>query len=428
MAYYDALTDLPNRRMFERKVMMQLNDADKHQTKIAILFLDLDGFKFINDSLGHGIGDQVLKEVAHRLKRSTREIDTIGRMGGDEFTVCVPQVQNSLDIEPIAQRILEELRLPFHVQGHDFYLTVSIGAAFYPEHGHHAEMLMHHADTALYKVKENGKNHLRIYSPTMNEEAVHRQQLESELHKALERNQFVVHYQPQIDVQTDTIIGMEALVRWNHPTHGLLYPADFIAISEETGLIVPIGSQVLDIACRQCKEWHNMGFTNLRIAVNLSQIQLRQENLVQMVERILQETKLVPASLELEITESIAMHNADFVVSQLHKLVALGIQISIDDFGTGFSSLSYLSKFPIHRLKIDRSFITNISNHSESAIISSIVGLAQNLNLGVIVEGVETELQRNALPKLGCNEMQGYLFSKPLPADVCLALLQKKAH
>ncbi|MFD0697056.1 EAL domain-containing protein [Paenibacillus sp. GCM10027628] len=425
MAYYDALTDLPNRRLFERKVMMHMNEADEKRSKIAILYLDLDGFKFINDSLGHGVGDQVLKEVAIRLKRSTREPDTVGRMGGDEFTICLPFVPTFEDVQPIAERILHELRQPFHLQDQDFYLTASIGVAFYPDHGHHAEMLMHHADTALYKVKEHGKNHIKVYSKAMNEEAIRRQQLESELHKALDQNEFVVHYQPQIDVQTNKIIGMEALVRWDHPVRGLLYPGDFIAIAEETGLIVPIGSQVLDIACRQCKEWHNDGFSNLRIAVNLSQIQLRQDNLVETVAHTLQKTGLPPASLELEITESIAMHNADFVVAQLHKLVALGIQISIDDFGTGFSSLSYLSKFPIHRIKIDRSFITNISNNTESAIITSIVGLAQNLNLSVIVEGVETELQRNVLPKLGCNEMQGYLFSKPLPPEVCVPLLQK---
>ncbi|MEW9698762.1 EAL domain-containing protein [Paenibacillus sp. SI8] len=424
MAYYDALTDLPNRRLFERKVMMHLNEADRQQTKIAILYLDLDGFKFINDSLGHGVGDQVLKEVAVRLKRSTREPDTIGRMGGDEFTICLPHVRSDADVQPITDRILQELRQPFQLQGNDFYLTASIGVAFYPDHGHHAEMLMHNADTALYKVKELGKNHMKIYSQSMNEEAIRRQQLESELHKALERNEFVVHYQPQIDVQTNTIIGMEALVRWNHPTRSLLYPGDFIGIAEETGLIVPIGTKVLEIACIQGKKWHDQGFNDLRIAVNLSQIQLRQNNLIETVERILLQTGLPPSSLELEITESIAMHNADLVVTQLNQLVELGIQISIDDFGTGFSSLSYLSKFPIHRLKIDRSFITNISNRSESAIISSIVGLAQNLNLSVIVEGVETELQRSVLPQLGCNEMQGYLFSKPVPADVCAPLLE----
>ncbi|NEW06554.1 EAL domain-containing protein [Paenibacillus sp. SYP-B3998] len=425
MAYYDALTDLPNRRLFERQVMMHLNEADERKTKVAILYLDLDGFKFINDSLGHGVGDQVLKEVAIRLKRSIREQDTIGRMGGDEFTVCLPDLQSFQDMLAIAERILHELRQPFQLEGHDFYLTTSIGASFYPDHGSYAEMLMHNADTALYKVKEHGKNHVKIYSPTMNEEAVRRQLLESELHKALERNELVVHYQPQIDVKTSKIFGMEALVRWNHPTRSLLYPGDFIAIAEETGMIVPIGAKVLEIACKQCKQWQEQGFADLRIAVNLSQIQLRQDNLVETVERVLIDTGLPPATLELEITESIAMHNADFVVTQLHNLVALGIQISIDDFGTGFSSLSYLSKFPIHRLKIDRSFITNISNKSESAIIASIVSLAQNLNLSVIVEGVETELQRTVLPQLGCNEMQGYLFSKPVPAEVCIPLLEK---
>ncbi|MFC5453020.1 sensor domain-containing protein [Paenibacillus aestuarii] len=425
MAYYDALTDLPNRRLFERKVMLHLNEADEGQTKIAILYLDLDGFKFINDSLGHSFGDLVLKEVAARLKSSTREIDTVGRMGGDEFTICIPHVRTTEDVQPIAERILHELRQPFQLQGQDFYLSASIGVALYPDHGSQAEMLMHHADTALYKVKEYGKNHVKIYSQSMNEEAIRRQQLESELHKALKRDEFILHYQPQIDVQTDKIIGLEALVRWDHPFRGLMYPGDFITIAEETGLIVPIGKKVLEMACRQCKTWHDQGFTNLRVAVNLSQIQLRQDDFVDTVDRILRAAGLPPTALELEITESIAMHNTEFVLKQLHNLVALGVQISIDDFGTGFSSLSYLSKFPIHRLKIDRSFITNIANRSESAIITSIVGLAHNLNLSVIVEGVETQLQREVLPKLGCTEMQGYLFSKPVPPEVCIPLLKK---
>ncbi|UJF35912.1 sensor domain-containing protein [Paenibacillus hexagrammi] len=426
MAYYDALTDLPNRRMFERKVTAFLNEADVHRSKIAILYLDLDGFKFINDSLGHGYGDQVLKEVAERLKRCLREHDTVGRMGGDEFTICLPYMNQYEDADPVSNRILNEIRKPFQLQGQDYYLSASIGIAFYPEHGTHAEDLIHNADTALYKVKEHGKNNVKMYSKSMNEEAVQRRRLENELHKALQLDEFILHYQPQIDVKTNSIIGMEALIRWEHPTRNLLYPNDFIALAEESGLIVPIGQKVLELACKQCKDWQEMGHTDLRIGVNLSQIQLRQPDLVESVRRVLEMTGLEPSFLELEITESIAMHNTDLVIEQLNGLVALGVQISIDDFGTGFSSLSYLSKFPIHRLKIDRSFITNITNKSESAIVSSIVGLAQNLNLGVIVEGVETELQRITLPALGCHEMQGYLFSRPMPAIQFGSILESR--
>jgi len=425
MAYYDALTDLPNRRMFERQVSEQMNAADRTHTQIAVLFMDMDGFKIINDTLGHAVGDSVLKQVALRLKASIRDLDTVARMGGDEFIVCLPQIRNRDDAFPIADRILLELRKPFVIQGNEHYLSASIGMAFYPEDGVNAEDLIRRADIALYKVKEQGKNHIRYYAPSMNEEALRRQQTERELHKALEHDEFVVHYQPQIDVNTNTIIGMEALVRWQHPTRGLLYPGDFISIAEETGLIVAIGARVLETACRQCREWHDNGYAGLRVAVNLSQIQLRQDALVGTVRDVLERTQLNAASLELEITESVAMHNAELVVAKLHELVALGVQISIDDFGTGFSSLSYLSKFPIHRLKIDRSFITNITNRSESAIVASIIKLAHNLNLGVIVEGVETELQKDELPKLGCHEMQGYLFSKPVPPHMFVPMLEK---
>jgi EAL domain-containing protein (putative c-di-GMP-specific phosphodiesterase class I) len=297
--------------------------------------------------------------------------------------------------------------------------------AFYPDDGNDVDSLMRSADTALYKVKEQGKNHIKLYSPGMKEEAIERQLLENELIQALKNDEFVVHYQPQIHVQTKQITGMEALIRWQHPERGLLFPVDFIAIAEESGLIVDMGLKVLQIACSQCVEWQNQGHTNMRVAVNLSQIQLRRNDLIDNVRQVLLETGLSPSYLELEITESMAMHHADHVIAQLHALVELGVLISIDDFGTGFSSLSYLNKFPIHRLKIDRSFITNITNGPDSAIVSAIVGLAHNLNLSVIVEGVETELQKAELPKLGCHEMQGFLFSMPLPADQFLLMLEK---
>jgi EAL domain-containing protein (putative c-di-GMP-specific phosphodiesterase class I) len=317
------------------------------------------------------------------------------------------------------------MRRPFLLQGKEFYLSASIGVAFYPDDGNNADSLIRNADAALYQVKEQGKNHIKLYSPRMNEEALRRQLLESELHKALENNEFVVHYQPQIHIESKQIIGMEALVRWQHPRMGLLYPGEFISIAEESGLIVPIGLEVMNIASKQCMEWHKQGYANMRVAVNLSQMQLRHDNLVDSVRQVLCDTGLPPSCLELEITESMAMHNADQVIGQLHALVELGILIAIDDFGTGFSSLSYLSKFPIHRIKIDRSFITDITNRTDSAIVSSIISLAGHLNLSVMIEGVETELQKNELPKLGCHEMQGYLFSKPVPADEFLDMLKE---
>jgi diguanylate cyclase (GGDEF)-like protein/PAS domain S-box-containing protein len=425
MAYFDSLTNLPNRRHFEEKVTRQLNPTDSSNSKLAVLFIDLDGFKVINDSLGHSLGDTVLREVASRLDLSVREQDTVARLGGDEFTVCLPMMENKEAALPIAERILQEMRRPFLLQGKEFYLSASIGVAFYPDDGNNADALIRNADAALYQVKEQGKNHIKLYSPLMNEEALRRQLLESELHKALENNEFVVHYQPQIHIESKQIIGMEALIRWQHPRLGLLYPGEFISIAEESGLIVPIGLEVMNIASKQCMELHQQGYASMRVAVNLSQMQLRHNDLVDSVRQVLCNTGLPPSCLELEITESMAMHNADQVIGQLHALVELGILISIDDFGTGFSSLSYLSKFPIHRLKIDRSFITNITNRSDSAIISSIIGLAGHLNLSVMIEGVETELQKDELPKLGCREMQGYLFSKPVPADEFFDMLQE---
>jgi diguanylate cyclase (GGDEF)-like protein/PAS domain S-box-containing protein len=425
MAYFDSLTNLPNRRFFEKRLAVQMDKAGVDSSKMAILFLDLDGFKQINDSLGHAMGDIVLKEVAERLNHSVRDHDTVARLGGDEFTVCLPMINDKEAALPVADRILHEMRRPFILKGKEFYSSASIGLAFYPDDGNDVDALMRSADTALYKVKEHGKNHVKLYSPVMNKEAIDHHLLENELVDALEKEEFIVHYQPQIHVHTNHITGMEALIRWDHPAKGLLLPGDFIAAAEESGLIIPMGIKVLQIACAQCMEWRNQGYSQIRVAVNLSRIQLLHHDLIHNVRQVLQDTGLPPSCLELEITESSAMHQADQVTVQLNALAELGVLISIDDFGTGFSVLSYLNKYPIHKLKIDRSLIANMPNRLDSAIISSIIGLAHNLNLSVMVEGVENQLQKDELPKLGCQEMQGFLLGKPVSADQFLLMLEK---
>ena len=367
----------------------------------------------------------MLQSVAERLSACIHDIDTVARMGGDEFTVLMPTILQQDEAVFVAERILAAFRAPVQVDGHEVHMTPSIGISLFPDHGEDADALLKHADTAMYQVKEQGKNNYLIFSPTMIEQAVQKIQLEKELRHALDRQEFVLYYQPQVNGSTGEIIGMEALIRWQHPQHGLRAPGQFIPLAEETGLIVPIGEWVIREACKQCKRWQEQGFPPLRLAVNLSLAQFEQDDITETVAAILQETGVEPGLLELEITESIAMNNTQLVISKLQELVDLGVQISIDDFGTGFSSLSYLKIFPVHKLKIDRSFIADITNQSDSSIVSAIVTLATSLGLNVIVEGVETEVQRDYLPKLGCMEMQGYLFSRPLPAEQFAHLLKK---
>ena len=425
MAYHDALTTLPNRRLFHDRLEQALKFAKSCGGQVAVLMLDLDRFKSINDTLGHCVGDKILQAVAERLVTCVRDIHTVARMGGDEFTVLMPNLLSEDEAVYVAERILAVFRDAVDVEGQEFRITPSIGISLFPGDGEDADTLLKHADTAMYQAKEQGKNSYRIFSPTMIEQAMLKICLEKELHHALEHNEFLLFYQPQVNGSTGEIIGMEALIRWQHPQHGLRGPGQFIPLAEETGLIVPIGEWVLREACQQCKRWQEQGFPPMRLAVNLSLAQFEQDDITETVAAILQETGLDPSLLELEITESIAMNNTQLVIAKLQELVDLGVQISIDDFGTGFSSLSYLKIFPIHKLKIDRSFITDITNQSDSSIVSAIVTLAHSLGLTVIVEGVETEVQRDYLPQLGCKEMQGYLFSMPLPADQFAHLLKK---
>ncbi|MCX7570546.1 EAL domain-containing protein [Tumebacillus sp. DT12] len=415
--YHDTLTGLPNRILFMDRLALAVADAERLDLKAAVMFLDIDRFKLINDTLGHDVGDRLLQEIAQRLTDTVRDRDTVCRLGGDEFTVIMENIADTEEAILMAQRILDTFMVPFCIADHEFFVTPSIGVALYPDDGIVIDTLAKNADTAMYRAKEHGNNY-QLYSPAMNSQALERLNLENDLRRALDRGEFVVHYQPQLHISTGQIIGMEALVRWNHHRRGLISPAEFIPLAEETGLIVQIGEWVLRTACLQCKKWLDSGYPGLRVAVNLSARQFQQKNIVEMVERILQETGLPGQMLELEITESVAMRHVEHAISILEQLKQLGVQISIDDFGTGYSSLSYLKKFPIQTLKIDKSFVHDISDsQDDGAIAASVIVMAHSLKLNVIAEGVETEEQLDFLRERDCDEFQGYLFSGPLTAE-----------
>ncbi|GAB7389210.1 hypothetical protein BSNK01_30480 [Bacillaceae bacterium] len=413
-AYYDHLTDLPNRRLFNKKLSRLLEEVRENGQTLAVMFIDLDRFKLINDVFGHAVGDQLLKLVAERLKFCLRYEDIISRIGGDEFTVVLPGMTQQT-AEPVAQRILDVLTQPFMIEGHELFVTPSIGISLYPEDGDDADTLIRNADTAMYRAKDQGKNNYQFFTSEMREAFFKKIRLEEDLRKALKRQEFLILYQPQVNVQSGQITGMEALLRWKHPELGLISPADFIPIAEETGLIVPIGEWVMRTVCRENKALQEAGFPPLRVAINLSAQQVQQQDFVQTVKRILEETGMDPRRLSLEITESTAMQYVDLTIEKLQRLKELGIQISIDDFGTGYSSLSYLRRFPINTLKIDKSFVNDInSNTDNTSIITTIIAMARNMKLNVIAEGVETVEQLNFLRKNHCYEVQGYLFGKPL--------------
>lgn len=415
--YHDTLTGLPNRILFMDRLALAVADAERLGLKAAVMFLDIDRFKLINDTLGHDVGDRLLQEIAQRLTDAMRDRDTVCRLGGDEFTVIMENIVDSEDAMLMAQLILDTFMVPFCIADHEFFVTPSIGVALYPDDGLVIDTLAKNADTAMYRAKEHGNNY-QLYSPAMNSQAKERLNLENDLRRALDRGEFVVHYQPQMHISTGQIIGMEALVRWNHHRRGLIPPVEFIPLAEETGLIVQIGEWVLRTACLQSKQWLDSGYSGLRVAVNLSARQFQQKNIVEMVERILSETGLPGEMLELEITESVAMRHVDHAIAILEQLKQLGVQISIDDFGTGYSSLSYLKKFPIQTLKIDKSFVHDISDsQDDGAIAASVIVMAHSLKLNVIAEGVETEEQLDFLRERDCDEFQGFLFSGPLTAE-----------
>jgi diguanylate cyclase (GGDEF)-like protein/PAS domain S-box-containing protein len=425
LAHHDPLTGLPNRILFMERVGHAIAHAHRAKRVTAVMFLDLDRFKIINDTLGHTLGDQLLQVVSKRLVSCVREDDTVARLGGDEFTIVLEDVADAGDIGSVAEKIIRMLSQPMTLEGHEIFVTTSIGIAIYPDDGDTADTLIKHADAAMYRAKDKGRNNYQFFTADMNVRALERLTMENSLRKALERNEFVLYYQPQVDINTHRITGMEALLRWRHPELGLVSPAQFIPIAEESGLIVPIGEWVLRAACAQNKAWQDAGFPALRVAVNISARQFKQPNLVGTIAQVLADTGLNPRYLELEITENIAMEHAEDTVEKLRKLKEMGIRISIDDFGTGHSSLSYLKRFPIDAIKIDRSFVTDLSPDQDSAAIAAAISaMANSLKLKVITEGVETEEQLALLMTHNRDEVQGYYFSQPLPADAFAALLK----
>ncbi|HWQ43037.1 MAG TPA: EAL domain-containing protein, partial [Desulfosporosinus sp.] len=425
-AQHDALTGLPNRLLFNKYLIQAIAQARHKRAKLAVIFLDLDRFKLINDTMGHNIGDQLLNNVAKRIRQTLREGDTIARLGGDEFLVLLPEISDEQEAVSIAERILEVFTQPIILDDNEVYMSTSIGISLYPSNGSDMETLVKQADTAMYHAKEQGRNNYQFFTAGLNIKANERFSTENSLRKALVRGEFVLHYQPQVDFESGCIVGLEALIRWNSREQGLVSPISFIPIAEETGLIVPIGEWVLRTACTQNMTWQEQGYPLLRMAVNISARQFREPNFIKLVAEILQETRMDPQWLELEITESIAMENGDGSVEMLNYFKNLGVRISIDDFGTGFSSLNYLRRLPIDTLKIDQSFIQDISTgENGEEVVSAIIQLAKNLQLKVIAEGVETNIQRSFLKAKRCDEMQGFLFSKAVTSEEVEKLLDQ---
>jgi diguanylate cyclase (GGDEF)-like protein/PAS domain S-box-containing protein len=423
-ARHDALTGLANRNLLTERLERAISSARHSGTELWVVFVDLDRFKFVNDTLGHEAGDILLKALAERLKLAVREADTVARMGGDEFVLVLPEGASRDAGMAVIQNIMDAVAKPLMIQSHEFFLTCSIGIAAFPSDGGTADALTKHADIAMYRAKEMGRNTWQFYTPAMSERTLERLEIEADLRHALDRNQFSLHYQPQLDLASGAIVGMEALLRWNHPQHGMISPARFISLAEEMGLIVPIGAWVLRQACAQTKAWHLAGLGELRVAVNLSPRQFTQKGLVQSIAAILYDTGLDARHLELEVTESMVMCDVDHAITILRDLKHLGVQIAIDDFGTGYSSLSYLRRFPIDVLKIDQSFVSEIASATDNAaIVLAIIALAKGLRLKVIAEGVETQAQLAFLSEHGCHEVQGYLFSRAVPEAEFAALV-----
>jgi diguanylate cyclase (GGDEF)-like protein/PAS domain S-box-containing protein len=423
-AQHDFLTGLPNRMLLNDRVGQAIAAAQRHEKQVAVLFLDLDGFKHINDSLGHPTGDRLLQSIAWRLVECVRGADTVSRQGGDEFVVLLSELEQPEDAAHTARRMLQVVAEAHSIDQHDLHVTTSIGVSVYPDDGLDAETLIKNADTAMYQAKENGRQSYRFFKPAMNIRAVERQSIEESLRRALERNEFALHYQPKIDLRTGAITGAEALLRWTHPTHGLVSPARFIPVAEDCGLILPIGAWVLREACAQARAWVDAGLPVATMAVNVSAMEFRNENFLRNLAAILVETGFDPTFLELELTESVLMKHAESTASILQSVRERGVQVAVDDFGTGYSSLSYLRKFPVDALKIDQSFVRQISGGEDTTIVTAVIAMARSLKLRVVAEGVETVGELTFLRAHQCDEAQGYYFSRPVPPQQFARLLK----
>jgi diguanylate cyclase (GGDEF)-like protein len=425
MVLHDVLTQLPNRLLLEDRVGQAIGSCRRAGTRCALLFVDVDRFKSINDSLGHFVGDELLRAIAERLRTAIRAEDTVSRLGGDEFVLLLRHVDRDDDAALVGRKIIELVGAPLEINGHELSVTVSIGASLFPEHGATAQALVTNADAAMYHVKKSGRNGFQLFSPSMSTFFPDRLALENDLRKALDRRELELHYQPKFDVRTGETTGMEALVRWRHPARGLILPSEFIPVAEETALIIPMGQWVLREACRQNKEWQDKGYPPVRVAVNISAAQLRHDDLADQVALSLRETGLAAAWLEVEITESVVMQNASSALATLDRVSRMGVRIAVDDFGTGYSSLSYLKRFPLNTLKIDGSFIRDLStDRNDAVIVEAIIALAHSLKLQVVAEGVEEQAQLAFLQSLGSDEYQGFLRSRPLTAAQFERMLQ----
>jgi diguanylate cyclase (GGDEF)-like protein/PAS domain S-box-containing protein len=424
LAHHDALTDLPNRLLLHDRLARAIELGRRHRRQLAVMFVDLDRFKYINDSLGHVVGDQLLRAVAEQLTMCVRSSDTVSRQGGDEFVLVLSEMAHASDAIVSATKILAAVAEPHFVGGHELHITATIGVSVYPEDGHDAETLVRNADTAMYHAKERGRGRCQFFQRDMNVRAVERQSLEHGLRRGLERQEFILHYQPKMDLESGAMSGAEALIRWRHPDRGLLLPTQFVPIAEDSGLIVSIGRWVLREACRQAKAWQDAGLRPMPVAVNVSAVEFWNPEFLDDVRRIVEQTRLKPCYLELELTESVLMHHGESTVSVLRGLKALGVQLALDDFGTGYSSLSYLNEFPIDALKVDESFVRTITDDPHGApIVCAVISMAKSLNQRVIAEGVETAKQLAFLRAQHCDEGQGYYFSRPLEAEQFAKLL-----
>lgn len=423
LAYNDPLTELPNRLAFRERLEQAITNL---QENVAVLFLDIDRFKIVNDALGHPKGELLLKDVGQRIARVLRPQDLVARIAADEFSIILPDVSLE-EVMEVSENILHLFHEPFYLEGHEFFITATIGISMFPQDGTTVDDMVRNSNTAMFQAKLSGGNQYQFYTPAMNRRSVERLLLENSLRRALDKQEFEVYYQPQVDLASGRIMGLEALIRWKHPQMGFIPPSTFIPLAEETGLILSIGEWVLRTACRQIKDWHDAGLPRVPVSVNLSPRQFLKKELAESIRRILEEAGLEPEWLELEITESVLMQNSETNIAVLREFKKMGIRISIDDFGTGYSSLGYLKRFPIDCLKIDQSFVRDMTtNREDAAIATAIISLAHNLDMKVIAEGIETEEQALFLRSQRCNAMQGYLFSPPLPTEQCESLLEQE--